>query len=85
MPWTSPESEDGDTAQFKMPFIIISKHAHENVAGLPFASGIEFSHSSFLRTMQEIFDVDPASGYPWLGAAAVANDLSPLFKPGVIR
>jgi hypothetical protein len=79
------ESEDGDTAQFKIPFIIISKHAHENVAGLPFASGVEFSHSSFLRTMQEIFDVDPDSGYPWLGAAAVANDLSPLFKPGVIR
>jgi hypothetical protein len=35
--------------------------------------------------MQEIFDVDPGSGYPWLGAAAVATDLSALFKPGTIK
>jgi hypothetical protein len=35
--------------------------------------------------MQEIFDVDPQAGYPWLGAAATATDLSGLFKPGVIK
>jgi len=35
--------------------------------------------------MQELFDVDPQTGYPWLGAAATANDLSDLFKPGAIR
>jgi hypothetical protein len=79
------ESEGGDTSAFKIPFIIISRHAHENVGGLPFASGVEFSHSSFLRTMQEIFGVDPDDGYPWLGAAATANDLSSLFKPGTIK
>jgi phosphatidylinositol-3-phosphatase len=79
------ESERGDTAAFTLPFIIISKDAHENVKGLPFASAAEYSHSSTLRTMQEIFDVDPSSGYPWLGAAATAADLSALFKPGSIK
>jgi hypothetical protein len=79
------ESEGGDTADFTLPFMVISKHAHANVGGKPYASSVEFSHSSFLRTMQEIFDVDPEDGYPFLGAAAVANDLSPLFKPGTIK
>jgi hypothetical protein len=79
------ESERGDTPEFTLPFMIVSKDAHENVKGLPFASATEFSHSSTLRTMQEIFDVDPRAGYPWLGAAATAADLSALFKPGSIR
>jgi phosphatidylinositol-3-phosphatase len=79
------ESEGGDTPAFTLPFMIISRDAHENVKGLPYASATEFSHSSTLRTMQEIFDVDPSSGYPWLGAAASAADLSDLFKPGAIR
>jgi hypothetical protein len=79
------ESEGGDTADFKLPFIVISKNAHANVSGLPYASDVQFSHSSFLRTMQIIFDVDPDDGYPFLGAAAAANDLSPLFRPGAIR
>jgi hypothetical protein len=38
-----------------------------------------------LRTLQEIFEVDPDSGYPWLGAAATATDLSRLFKAGAIK
>jgi len=79
------ESEGGDSPDFTLPFIVISTDAHENVKGLPYASVIEFSHSSTLRTMQEIFDVDPRSGYPWLGAAETATDLSALFKPGAIK
>jgi hypothetical protein len=79
------ESEGGDTPAFTLPFIIISKDAHDNVNGLPFASATQFSHSSTLRTMQEIFDVDPHAGYPWLGAAADAEDLSALFRPGTIK
>jgi hypothetical protein len=79
------ESEGGDTSQFTLPFIIISKNAHANVNGLPYASTVEYSHSSFLRTMQEIFDVDPDGGYPFLGGAATANDLSALFRPGAIK
>jgi hypothetical protein len=42
--------------------------------------GREYSHSSFLRTMQEIFGVDPQHGYPWLGDAVNATDLSALFQ-----
>jgi hypothetical protein len=79
------ESERGDTSAFTLPFMIISRDAHENVDGLPYASATEYSHSSTLRTMQEIFDVDPSAGYPWLGAAAAAHDLSALFKPGSIK
>jgi hypothetical protein len=79
------ESEGGDTAEFKIPFIVISKRAHENKGGLPFASAVEYSHSSFLRTMQEIFDVDVENGFPLLGMAAVANDLREMFAPGAIR
>ena len=79
------ETEGGDTAAFRLPFIVISKDAHENVGGKPFASSVEYSHSSFLRTMQEIFHVDPDAGLPWLGGAAIANDLAALFKPGAIE
>jgi hypothetical protein len=79
------ESEGGDTSNFTLPFIVISKNAHKNVGGKPFASSVELSHSSFLRTMQEVFDVNPDDGFPFLGAAANANDLSSLFKPGVIH
>jgi len=59
--------------------IIISKHAHKNVNELPYASPVEFTHSSDLRTMQEIFRVGP-----FLGDAANANDLSDLFKRDAI-
>jgi len=79
------ESERGDTPDYTLPFIIISGDAHANVNGEPYASSTQYSHSSTLRTMQEIFDVDPESGYPWLGAAATATDLSGLFKRGAIK
>jgi len=79
------ESEGGDTPAFTLPLIVISRDAHANVGGRPFASHVEYSHSSTLRTMQEIFDVDPSAGFPWLGAAATASDLSALFKPGTIE
>jgi len=79
------ESEGGDTAAFTLPFFVISKNAHANVGGLPFASAVQYSHSSFLRTMQDIFNVDPQHGYPYLGAAATANDISAMFRPGAIK
>ncbi len=59
--------------------IVISSRAHENVNGRPYASPIAYSHSSDLRTMQELFRVGP-----FLGDAANANDLSDLFKPGAV-
>jgi hypothetical protein len=79
------ESEGGDDPSRVLPFIIISKDVHKNENGLPYSNTIQYSHSSFLRTMQEIFDVDPRHGYTWLGGAATATDLSGLFYPGVIR
>jgi hypothetical protein len=79
------ESEGGDTPDRTLPFIVISKDVHPNVNGVPFATTTELSHSSTLRTMQEIFHVDPRTGYPWLGGAATAEDLSELFRPGVIH
>jgi len=59
--------------------IIISDRAHPNVDGLPYASPIDYTHSSDLRTMQNIFHVGP-----YLGDAANATDLSDMFKPGVV-
>jgi phosphatidylinositol-3-phosphatase len=79
------ETEGGDSAQFTIPFIVISKNAHKNVGGKPYSNTILYSHSSFLRTMQEIFDVDPDDGFPFLGDAVNATDLRALFQPGAIK
>jgi hypothetical protein len=35
--------------------------------------------------LQEIFDVDPDDGFPFLGAASTASDLKALFQPGVVK
>ena len=59
--------------------IVISERARNNVDGLPYASPVFYTHSSDLRTMQNIFHVGP-----YLGDAVNANDLSDLFKPGVV-
>jgi phosphatidylinositol-3-phosphatase len=79
------ESEGGDDASRTLPFIVISKDVHRNVNGKPYSNTIAYSHSSFLRTMQIVFGVDPRHRFNWLGGAATANDLSDLFKQGVIR
>ena len=79
------ESEGGDDPSRTLPFMVISKDAHPNVSGLPYASSVQYSHSSTLRTMQEVFDVDPDDGFPFLGGALVATDLKALFKPGVVK
>jgi hypothetical protein len=61
--------------------IVISPDAHPNVNGLPFASSVLFSHSSDLRTMQEIFGVTKPL---FLGDAVHVSDLSSLFAQGAI-
>jgi hypothetical protein len=78
------ESEGGDDPTRTLPFIIISQDVHQNVNGLPYSNTIQYSHSSFLRTMQEIFKVNPPR-YQWLGGAATALDLSDLFAPGAVQ
>jgi hypothetical protein len=79
------ESEGGDDPSRTLPFMVISKDVHKNVNGVPYSNTIRYSHSSFLRTMQEIFNVDPRHRFTWLGGAATATDLSDLFAPGVIE
>jgi hypothetical protein len=71
--------DDPDNFSHTIPEIIISDRAHANVNGLPYASSVNFTHSSDLRTWQNIFHVGP-----YLGDAANATDLSDLFKPGSV-
>jgi hypothetical protein len=81
--WWDESEKDGTTGDnaddfsHTLPFVVISKDAHQNVGGNPYASPVFFTHSSFLRTMQEIFGVGPL-----LGDAAMATDLADLFRPG---
>lgn len=87
--WDESESDgepndNADDFNHTVGEIVISSLAHDNVGGLPYASAIPYSHSSDLRTMQEIFHVRATGSSPWLGDAANANDLSDLFAPGVI-
>jgi len=88
--WDESEAdgEPGDNADdfnHTVGEIVISNLAHPNVGGLPYASSIDYSHSSDLRTMQNIFHVKATGGSSlYLGDAANATDLSDLFAPGVI-
>jgi hypothetical protein len=82
--WDEAESDgvagdNGDDFSHTIGEIIISHHAHRNVNGLPYASPVNYTHSSDLRTMQEIFGVGP-----FLNDAANATDLSDLFEPSAI-
>jgi phosphatidylinositol-3-phosphatase len=86
--WDETESVSGenqDDFTHTLGEIIISRLARPNVNGLPYASSVNFTHSSDLRTLQEVFHVKATSGSsPFLGDAVNANDLSDLFVPGVI-
>ena len=83
--WWDESEGDGvsgdnpDEFDHTIPEIIISERAHPNVNGLPYASTQNYSHSSDLRTWQNVFHVGP-----YLGDAANALDLSDLFKPGAV-
>jgi hypothetical protein len=83
--WFDESESDGvvgdnaDDFNHTLGEIVISRHAHRNVNGLPFASPLDYTHSSDLRTMQEIFHLEP-----FLGDAANANDLRDLFEHGAI-
>jgi hypothetical protein len=84
--WMDEAEGDGvagdnpDDFNHTLPFVVISRDAHKNVNGVPYASPVNYWHSSFLRTMEEIFDLKPL-----LGDAANAADLSDLFKPGFLH
>jgi phosphatidylinositol-3-phosphatase len=82
--WDESESDGvaGDNADdfnHTIGEIVISPHAHSNANGVPYASPLNYTHSSDLRTMEEIFGVGT-----FLGDSASSNDLSDLFGPGAI-
>jgi hypothetical protein len=88
--WWDESESDGDASDnpddfsTTIPEIVISSLARANQNGLPYASVLPYTHSSDLRTMQEIFHVRAQGSSQWLGDAANATDLSDLFAPGVI-
>jgi hypothetical protein len=71
------ESENGDTSQQTIPEIVISPLAKGNA----YASTLLYTHSSDLKTLEELFGV--YSNGTFLGDAATpgTNDLSDLFQP----
>jgi len=83
--WFDESDSDGvkgdleDDFKHTIPEIIISDRAHKNVGGKPYASSVNYTHSSDLRTWQNIFHVGP-----YLADAANATDLSDLFQPGAV-
>jgi hypothetical protein len=60
--------------------IVISPLAKGNA----YTNTINYTHSSDLRTMQEIFGISPTEGTPFIGDAANATDLRDLFKDGAV-
>ncbi|MBU6443037.1 MAG: alkaline phosphatase family protein [Alphaproteobacteria bacterium] len=73
--WDETEGRNLDDYQHTIPEIIISPYAK----GHAFMTSLNYSHSSDLVTMEEIFGLKPC-----LRDACKANDLSDLFKPGTI-
>jgi hypothetical protein len=74
------ETEGGDTTSFTIPEIVISPLAKGNA----YNSTLAYTHSSDLKSMQELFGVS-APGGGFLGDANTSgtNDLSDMFVPGV--
>jgi hypothetical protein len=84
--WWDESEGDGsafptDDFTHTLPEFVISPLAHPNVNGVPFASAVDFTHSSDLRSMQKIFGVDNA----FILDAANAPDLADLFAPDALN
>ena len=75
------ETENGNTTQFTVPEVVISPLAKGNA----YQSTLPYTHSSDLKSMQELFGVS-APGGGFLGDASTpgTNDLSDMFKPGAL-
>lgn len=69
------ETEGGDDPSRTIMEIVISPLARGNA----YTNAIRYTHSSDLRTWQQVFGVGPLSG---IGDAQNATDLSDLFLPG---
>jgi hypothetical protein len=81
---TGEPNDNADDFNHTIGEIVISPLAHENEGGMPYASQVNMTHSSDLRTMQEVFHVRANGKSPFLGDAQNVPDLSDLFQPGVI-
>lgn len=73
--WDETEGWGKDDFRHTIPEIIISPYAKGNA----YTNHIAYTHSSDLKTVQEIFDAGPC-----LRDACTARDLSDLFLPGTI-
>jgi hypothetical protein len=76
------ETEGGDTSDYTLPEIVISREAKGNA----YDSTLHYTHSSDLKSMEELFGVY-ARGGGFLGDANTAgtNDLSDLFEAGALK
>jgi hypothetical protein len=77
-----------DDFHHTIPAIVISPLAHPNMGGKPYGNTVSYSHSSDLKTMQEVFHISAqgVAAQPFLGDANSprTNDLSDLFRPGAV-
>jgi hypothetical protein len=76
------ETEFGNTTQYTLPWIVISPLAKGNA----FDSTLAYTHSSDLKTLQELFGVrGPGGGFLGDANTPGTNDLSDLFVPGALQ
>jgi hypothetical protein len=75
------ETERGDTSEYTLPEIVISRLAKGNA----YESTLTYTHSSDLKSMEELFGVYAPNG-GFLGDANTSdtNDLSDLFRAGAL-
>ena len=75
------ETEGGDSPAFTLPEIVLSPLAKGNA----YQSTLTYTHSSDLRTMQDLFGVAaPGGGYLGDANTPGTHDLSDLFRPGAV-
>jgi hypothetical protein len=83
------ETEGGDDTNFTLPYIVISPLAKGNA----YASSVPLSHSSDIKTWEEVFGLAEISNpipagetnnFGGFNAVNLANDISDLFVPGAI-
>jgi hypothetical protein len=75
------ETEGGDSSAYTIPEIVISPLAKGNA----YKSGVSYTHSSDLKTMEELFGVLGPNGQFLGDASSVGtHDLSDMFVPGAI-
>jgi hypothetical protein len=76
------ETEGGDTSAETLAEIVISPLAKGNA----FKSTLQYTHSSDLKSLEELFGVyAPGGGFLGDANKAGTNDLSDLFKPGALK